>query len=48
MSLHLSVVAPHCHGQQIVVVADTEKSKPRGYALIEYEHERDMHGMLAV
>jgi U1 small nuclear ribonucleoprotein len=28
---------------QIVLVHDKRTSKPRGYAFIEYEHERDMH-----
>lgn len=25
------------------MVHNTENGKPRGYAFIEYEHERDMH-----
>lgn len=29
--------------KKIVMVQDTE-GKQRGYAFIEYEHERDMHG----
>lgn len=29
---------------QIVLVHNTVNGKPRGYAFIEYEHERDMHG----
>ena len=29
--------------QQIRMVQDKENNKPRGYAFIEYEHERDMH-----
>lgn len=28
---------------QIVVIHNTKNGKPRGYAFIEYEHERDMH-----
>ena len=28
---------------QIVVTHNTVNGKPRGYAFIEYEHERDMH-----
>ena len=28
---------------QIHVVHDKKSGKPRGYAFIEYEHERDMH-----
>lgn len=28
---------------QIVVSHNTINGKPRGYAFIEYEHERDMH-----
>jgi U1 small nuclear ribonucleoprotein 70kDa len=27
-----------------IVMAQDESGKPRGYAFIEYEHERDMHG----
>ena len=30
---------------QIHIVHNTNSNKPRGYAFIEYEHERDMHGM---
>lgn len=26
------------------MVQDKIKGKPRGYAFIEFEHERDMHG----
>jgi RNA recognition motif-containing protein len=26
------------------MVIDKSSSKPKGYAFIEYEHERDMHG----
>ena len=26
------------------MVMDQKTGKPRGYAFIEYEHERDMHG----
>lgn len=29
---------------QIHLVHNTTNDKPRGYAFIEYEHERDMHG----
>lgn len=29
--------------KKIVVVQNIDTSKPRGYAFIEYEHERDMH-----
>lgn len=29
--------------KKILVVHNPETSKPRGYAFIEYEHERDMH-----
>lgn len=25
------------------MINDTDSAKPRGYAFIEYEHERDMH-----
>lgn len=33
-----------CYGVfQIVVTHNTVNGKPRGYAFIEYEHERDMH-----
>ena len=28
---------------QIHVIHDRNSGKPRGYAFIEYEHERDMH-----
>jgi RNA recognition motif-containing protein len=28
---------------QIVVIHNSINGKPRGYAFIEYEHERDMH-----
>lgn len=28
---------------QIVMVSNNVTGKPRGYAFIEYEHERDMH-----
>lgn len=28
---------------QILLTHNTESGKPRGYAFIEYEHERDMH-----
>ena len=30
---------------QIHIVHNVNNDKPRGYAFIEYEHERDMHGM---
>ena len=30
---------------QIHLVHNINNNKPRGYAFIEYEHERDMHGM---
>lgn len=29
--------------KKIVVVHNVDTSKPRGYAFIEYDHERDMH-----
>ncbi|XP_041984299.1 U1 small nuclear ribonucleoprotein 70 kDa [Aricia agestis] len=29
--------------KKIYMIYDTENGKPRGYAFIEYEHERDMH-----
>jgi len=29
--------------KDIVLVHDSQTGKPRGYAFIEYEHERDMH-----
>lgn len=29
--------------KKIVVVHNIDSNKPRGYAFIEYEHERDMH-----
>ncbi|XP_071446969.1 U1 small nuclear ribonucleoprotein 70 kDa-like [Hetaerina americana] len=29
--------------KKIVLIHDTKTGKPRGYAFIEYEHERDMH-----
>lgn len=34
------------HGpiKKIILNHNTEDGKPRGYAFIEYEHERDMHG----
>lgn len=28
---------------QIYIVYNNRTAKPRGYAFIEYEHERDMH-----
>ena len=33
---------------QIRVVFNDKNNKPRGYAFIEYEHERDMHGKITV
>lgn len=30
---------------QIHLVHNINNNKPRGYAFVEYEHERDMHGM---
>ena len=33
---------------QIRVVFSSNSNKPRGYAFIEYEHERDMHGKITV
>ena len=30
---------------QIHIVHNVNSNKPRGYAFVEYEHERDMHGM---
>jgi hypothetical protein len=29
--------------KKILLVNDVDSGKPRGYAFIEYEHERDMH-----
>lgn len=29
--------------KKIIMISDMETGKPRGYAFIEYEHERDMH-----
>ncbi|XP_055914402.1 U1 small nuclear ribonucleoprotein 70 kDa-like [Eupeodes corollae] len=29
--------------KKIIMITDMETGKPRGYAFIEYEHERDMH-----
>jgi RNA recognition motif. (a.k.a. RRM, RBD, or RNP domain) len=29
--------------KKILMVHDSNEAKPRGYAFIEYEHERDMH-----
>ena len=29
---------------QIHLVHNINNDKPRGYAFVEYEHERDMHG----
>lgn len=29
--------------KKILVIQNAETGKPRGYAFIEYEHERDMH-----
>jgi U1 small nuclear ribonucleoprotein 70kDa len=29
--------------KKIIVIHNSESGKPRGYAFIEYEHERDMH-----
>lgn len=29
--------------KNIIMVHNTDDGKPRGYAFIEYEHERDMH-----
>lgn len=33
--------------KRIHIVHNVNTDKPRGYAFIEYEHERDMHGMYA-
>lgn len=33
-----------CFYLQISMIHDNVNMKPRGYAFIEYEHERDMHG----
>lgn len=30
--------------KQVKLVVDKKSSKPRGYAFVEYEHERDMFG----
>lgn len=30
--------------KKIIMVNDVDSGKPKGYAFIEYEHERDMHG----
>lgn len=30
--------------KKIIMVQDVDTAKPKGYAFIEYEHERDMHG----
>ena len=30
--------------KKIIMINDKDTGKPRGYAFIEYEHERDMHG----
>ena len=30
--------------KKIILVNDVDTGKPKGYAFIEYEHERDMHG----
>ena len=30
------------------MVFNDKTNKPRGYAFIEYEHERDMHGKITV
>jgi U1 small nuclear ribonucleoprotein 70kDa len=29
--------------KKILMIQDKDSGKPRGYAFIEYEHERDMH-----
>lgn len=29
--------------KKIVLIQNADSGKPRGYAFIEYEHERDMH-----
>jgi len=33
--------------KSIKMVHNTKNGKPRGYAFIEYEHEKDMHYTLA-
>lgn len=30
--------------KKIIMINDSDTGKPKGYAFIEYEHERDMHG----
>jgi hypothetical protein len=30
--------------KKIIMINDVDTGKPKGYAFIEYEHERDMHG----
>lgn len=30
------------------MVNDTDSAKPRGYAFIEYQHEKNMHGEYAM
>lgn len=40
-------IRTHMHiYSQIHMVANSKTGKPRGYAFIEYEKERDMHGEL--
>ncbi|KAG0718611.1 U1 small nuclear ribonucleoprotein [Chionoecetes opilio] len=43
---HLLYIPHSCissHGPCIVLIHNVKTGKPRGYAFIEYEHERDMH-----
>ena len=32
--------------EQVHTVFNRQSDKPRGYAFIEFDHERDMHGTL--
>lgn len=43
LSLYL-VLSLYPFSFQISLLFDNVSQKPRGYAFIEYEHERDMHG----
>lgn len=42
---HSSEIIVYLICLQIHLVHNINNNKPRGYAFVEYEHERDMHGM---
>ena len=44
---HIHPSTPH-HHLQIHMVSNRNSNKPRGYAFIEYNHERDMHCMYQI